>query len=989
MTSSRIPGYGRPDPSKTVTISYNGKAYPALAGDTVASALLANDVQLIGRSFKYHRPRGFVSAGCEEPNGLFVFDRGKGRVTSNVRGTTLEVFDGLTVKSQNAWPSPRFDLAAVNDVLSPLFPAGFYNKTFMWPRSFWEKLYEPAIRRLAGLGPAPKDLDPDSYTSTYGHCETLIVGGGPAGLAAALAASEAGERVILADEQGELGGCLLSMPHAEIDGLKAWAWVQDVVSKLQRKQNVTLLSRTTAIGHYHDNFVGLVERLTDHLVQPGSGMPRERLHRIRARKVIMATGAIERPVVFSGNDRPGVMLAGAARTYLNRYGVLVGRNIVISTTHNSAYSAAFDLADAGARIAAIIDTRTDIAAPLLEEAAKRNIEVFPNHAIIGTRGRLRVKGISFQSLNDTAADSKERSMDCDSLLMCGGWTPSVHLWSHAKGSLAWAEDIGAYVPDRVAENILAVGGCNASKTVCEALQQGDVAGGGSADFIVVDQRETNCDRDAGLTMGCGARGSKAFVDFQNDVTDKDIQLAVREGFKSIEHVKRYTTNGMATDQGKTSNINALGIAAHNLGQSVSDVGLTTFRPPYTPTTFAALVGHNANHTFEPVRKAPMDAWAEAQGAVFEPVALWRRARYFPQPGEDMNAAVARECLAVRNAVGMFDASTLGKIEVVGPDAAEFMNRIYTNSWSKLSSGRCRYGLMLHEDGYIYDDGVVARLAEDRFHVTTTTGGAPRVLAKMEDYLQTEWPELKLWLTSTTEQWGVIAVSGPNARALIEPFVEDIDLSPSAFPHMAIREGKICGIETRLFRVSFSGELGYEVNIPSNRMQEVWTALFERGAQLGVTAYGTETMHVLRAEKGFIIVGQETDGTVTPDDVGLSWAVNANKGDFVGKRSLDRPDLAGDRRKQLVGLEAVDPSLVLEEGAQIVLSPDQPVPMDMVGHVTSSYKSACLDRSIALALMTKGRSLYGETVYVSSKRGFVKAKVRDCVFYDPEGERLNV
>lgn len=986
MTAYRRQGYGRIAERSRIRFQFDGVAYDGCEGDTLASALLANGVHLVGRSFKYHRPRGIMSSGAEEANALVTFDRGKGRVTPNVRATTLELFDGLEARSQNAWPSLKFDFTAFNDIASTFFPVGFYNKTFMWPKSFWDKFYEPFIRRMAGLGPAPTDEDVDHYAATFDHCEILIIG---AGLAAARAAADSGERVILVDEQAEFGGALLSRPAAKIDGVPGWQWIQKVVRTLEENDRVTLLPRTTAIGYYHDNYVALVERLTDHEPVLSVHEPRERLHRIRAAKVVLAMGAIERPLVFADNDVPGVMLASAALTYLNRYGVAVGDDVAVVTSHDSAYEAAFDLADSGVRIAGIVDTREQISSDLRAEAKRRGLNLHVSATVTEVGGRLRVQSISFADVADGKVAGGTQSILCDALLMSGGWTPSLHLWSHAKGTIKWIEDLGAYLPDEISENVVCVGACKGEFDLAACLLHGAAAGGAEMAYDVLARHFGNGELCDVLPTYKNPSRIKAFVDLQNDVTAKDIDLAVREGFKSIEHVKRYTTNGMATDQGKTSNLNGLQIASKALSRPVTDVGLTTFRPPYTPTTFGTLAGNSDRDTFDVMRKTPIDPWAEEQEAVFEPVALWRRARYFPKNGEDMAAAVNRECLAVRQSVGIFDASTLGKIEVVGPDATEFMNRMYTNPWTKLAPGRCRYGLMLHEDGFIIDDGVIGRLADDRFHVTTTSGGAPRVLAQMEDYLQTEWPDLDVWLTSTTEQWAVIALNGPHARKLIEPLVENIDLSPEAFPHMAVAEGRICDVPTRLFRVSFTGELGFEINVPAHYGLMLWKALMEEGKAHEVCPYGTETMHVLRAEKGYIIVGQDTDGTVAPDDAGMSWAIGKKKPDFVGKRSLSRPDIAASGRKQLVGLLTENPNVILEEGAQLVDRPDQPIPMKMIGHVTSSYWSATLGRSIALALVTDGRERDGQTIHAPMVERVVPATVTGTVFYDPKGDRLNV
>ena len=953
MSGYRLSDGGRVNRSQPVTFNFDGRSYQGFAGDTLASALLANGVMLFGRSFKYHRPRGLLGAGSEEPNALVSVDRGAGRFTPNLRATGVEIHDGLIAVSQNRWPSLKHDLGAINDRLGMFLPAGFYNKTFMWPRSFWDRLYEPAIRRMSGLGEAPTEADPDSYVATYAHCDLLIIGGGPAGIEAALAAIADDMRVILVDDQDELGGGALMDPAL-------WPWLAASVKTLRDAPNVTLLTRTTAFGYYHDNFVGAVERLTDHLADIGEG-PREKLWRIRAGEVILAQGAIERPLVFDGNDVPGVMLSSAAKVFANRYGVAVGRSVALMASHDSGWHDVFALARTGVGIAAIIDVRETVDAGLLVKAANLGIAVKLGHSVIGVKGRHGVSGIEV-ARNDGMAKAM---IACDAVLMAGGWTPSVHLWSHSKGTLVWRDDLGAYVPDQPNENVRCVGACAGAW---------DFGRGAVIDVLPTPKDHTRIN---------------AFVDFQNDVTAKDIKLAVREGFKSIEHIKRYTTNGMATDQGKTSNLNGLQIAATALSKPVSDIGLTSFRPPYTPQTFGALAGHAKGALFQPTRKSPIDSWAEEQGAVFELVAQWRRARYFPKSGEDMHSAVNRECRAVRSSVGIFDASTLGKIEVVGPDAAEFLNRMYTNPWKALEPGRCRYGLLLKEDGFIMDDGVSARLAPDRFHLTTTTGGAARVLNMMEDYLQTEWPDLNVWLTSTTEHYAVIAVQGPNARKVLEPLVEDIDLSVEAFPHMAIREGHICGVPTRLFRVSFTGELGFEINVPAAFGRALWERIMAVGAAYDITPYGTEAMHVLRAEKGFIIVGQDTDGTVTPCDAGLGWAVGKKKPDFVGKRSLDRPDILAPGRKQLVGLLTEDPNLVLEEGAQIVAYPDQPIPMTMIGHVTSAYWSEALGRSITLALVTGGQGRMGEVLHIPMPAATHRAVVTGMTFYDPDGVRLHV
>jgi sarcosine oxidase subunit alpha len=995
----RLSSGGRVDRRRAVSFTFDGKSYQGFAGDTLASALLANGVHLVGRSFKYHRPRGIVTAGSDEPNALVGVGADDAHYTPNLRATQIEIYDGLVAESQNRWPSLSFDVGAVNEVFAPFLSAGFYYKTFMWPRAAWAKLYEPLIRRAAGLGRAPEQPDADRYTQVYAHCDVLVVGAGPAGLAAALAAAATGAKVFLCDEQAEMGGSLLAEKTAMIDGLLAADWTAKALADLAARANVTLMPRTTAFGWYPHNFLGLCERITDHLAKADPKLPRERLWQVRAKEVVLATGALERPLVFPDNDRPGIMMAEAARIYANRFGVKPGDRAVIFTACDSAYRAALDLKAAGVTIAAIADLRAAPGGLWIDRARAAGIDVRAATAVTGTSGRLRIDSVGLAKVGADGRPGASETIACDLLLMSGGFTPSVHLFSQSRGKLVYDEALQAYLPGTSVERERSVGACRGISDLVTVLNDGVMGGvsaaqaAGFADAagrtFAVHADSVGTDGFIGATPHGGHPSkTRAWIDFQNDVTAKDVKLAIREGFRSIEHVKRYTTTGMATDQGKTSNMNALGLVSETLQIPVPQVGLTTFRPPYTPTTFGIFAGQSRGDLFDPLRQTPIHEWAVAQGAVFEDVSLWKRAHYFPKAGEDMHAAVARECKATRQAVGIFDATTLGKIEVVGKDAAELMNRMYTNAWTKLEPGRLRYGVMLREDGFVMDDGVVGRMAPDRFHITTTTGGAPRVLAMMEDYIQTEWPDLDVWLTSTTEGWAVIAVQGPLARKVLEPLVEDIDLSREAMPHMSVREGKICGVPTRLFRVSFTGELGFEVNVPAGYGRAVWEAIFAAGQPYGITPYGTETMHVLRAEKGFIIVGQETDGTVTPDDAGLSWAIGKAKKDFVGKRSLARPAMMASDRKQLVGLLTVDPKTVLEEGAQIVADPAQPIPMTMLGHVTSSYWSTTLDRSIALALVRGGRARIGERLSVPMPDGPITVELVEPIFYDPKGARLD-
>ncbi|MEN0000680.1 MAG: sarcosine oxidase subunit alpha family protein, partial [Pseudomonadota bacterium] len=946
------------------------------------------------------RPRGIVSAGPEEPNALVGITRDSARHVPNVRATVQELYDGLTAKSQNRWPSLAFDVGEVNDVASPFFAAGFYYKTFMWPGKAWEKVYEPFIRHAAGLGVAPSEPDPDHYASRFAHCDVLVCGGGAAGLSAALAAAEMGAEVIIADEQPDFGGALHFETDVQIDQVDGYQWAQEMIARLRAMGNVRVLPRTTVFGYYAQNMIGLSERVNEHLPDP-SGV-RERLWQVRAKHVILATGAIERHMVFANNDRPGILLASAARKYLNHYGVLVGQLVGVYTANDSAYETAFDLKRAGAEIAAIVDIRDEVSAALVDKARELGIDVRTGSTVTVAGGKLRVSSMSVERLDGSGST---QVIPVDSIIMSSGWTPSVHLFSQSRGKLRFDDAKRVFVPDVYTQNCASIGACNGAASLSETITQGLEAGKAAAKSIKQKPARGGRKKKApvpdivssgswdgnhlGVAWTQKGKVVKAFVDFQNDVTAKDIRLAVQEGMHSIEHVKRFTTNGMATDQGKLSNMHGLAIAAEQLDKPIPQVGLTTFRSPYTPVTFGTLVGHARGPLFDPTRCTAMHESHVEAGAVFEDVGQWKRPWYYPHAGEDMHAAVNRECRTVRGSVGMFDASTLGKIEVVGPDAAQFLNLMYTNPFMKLGVGRLRYGIMCREDGFIYDDGVVGRLAEDRFHVTTTTGGAPRVLQHMEDYLQTEFPHLNVWLTSTSEQWAVIALQGPKAQEILSRYIEGIDLDREALPFMSVREGHVCGVETRLFRMSFAGEDGFEINVPADYGRQVWDILMADVHAAGGCAYGTETMHVLRAEKGYIIVGQDTDGTVTPHDAGLSWAVGKKKEDFVGIRGLMRPDLVAPGRRQLIGLKSVDGTKVLEEGAQLVESPAKGPPHGIIGWVSSSYWSENCSAPIAMALLEGGFDRMGDRLFASAADdGFIEVEVCDPVFYDREGAKQN-
>lgn len=998
--SHRLSAGGRVNRDKPVRFVFNGTAYHGFEGDTLASALIANGVSLVGRSFKYHRPRGIMSAGSEEPNALIQLGIGA-KTEPNLRATQIEIYEGLIASSQNCWPSVKFDVGEVNSLFHKLFPSGFYYKTFMWPQSWW-MTYEHVIRNAAGLGVAPTEPDPDRYEKMHVHCDVLVIGGGPAGIAAAKAAGATGARVILADENSEIGGSLLWENHRTLDGSAPSDWVEKSLAELSAMEEVTLLPRTTVVGYHDHNYLTAAERVTDHLADAPAHLPRQRLWKIRAKKVVIAAGAFERPLSFRDNDRPGIMLSSAVRAYADRYGATPGHNVAIFTNNDDAYRTALSLNAANARVAAIIDARRAPKGDLVDRVKAAGIEVIANSVITGTKGRHRVSGCMVMGLDDAGENvtGSERWITCDAIAMSGGWTPAVHMHSQSRGKLSWDDVSAAFLPGDNPEGAVSVGACNGAYSLAACIAEGLEAGataasdagfkGEKSDTPKVEEEtdgETRILWIVPSTEPVGHKG-KHFIDFQNDVTAADVKLAAREGYRSVEHLKRYTTTGMGTDQGKTSNMHALAILGDVLDAEIPGVGTTTFRPPYTPTTIGAYGGRNVDELFEPTRLTAADPWHREAGAKFEHVGQWMRAWYYPKDGEDFQTAVNREVKAARDKVGILDASTLGKIDIQGRDAAEFLNRVYTNAWMKLAIGRCRYGLMLGEDGMVMDDGVTTRIGENHFHMTTTTGGAAHVLDWLEEWSQTEWPDLDVYFTSVTEQWFVASICGSKCRDLLAELCPDIDLSNDAFPFMAMREGTVAGIPARVFRISFTGELSFEINVPTRYAMALWKALMAAGEKYEITPYGTEAMHVLRAEKGFIIVGQDTDGSVTPQDLDMDWIVSKKKPDYIGKRALQRSDLVHDDRKQLVGLITEDPAAVIPEGAQMVAEVKPNPPMDMLGHVTSSYYSPNCDRSIAMALIKGGKKRMGETLYAPLKNGTIKATITEPKFFDLEGERLD-
>ena len=991
----RIKDKGYINRNKLINFQFNGKNFTGYEGDTLASALLANGIHLVGRSFKYHRPRGFFAAGVDEPNAKLQVEL-NGHSEPNVNATEIELVEGLSATSQNCWPSVEFDIGAINNLLNKFFPAGFYYKTFMWPKSFWYKVYEPFIRKAAGLGIASAQKDKERYEHKFEYCDLLVTGSGPAGLASAYAAAKSGAKVILAEDKHRFGGSLL-MDDVSIDNLSGKDWSDKIISELKEMPNVTVKNRSQVFGYYDHNMMVMFERVGDHLEKKSEFTPRQRLWYIRCKEVILSTGSIERPIVFGNNDTPGVMLSSGAKEYMKVYGVLVGKKPIIFTNNDSAYETAIEFKNNGVE-PLILDTRKEQNSELVNEAKNKGIEIKFSHAVIKANGYKKVKSAIIGELTEDKSGYKNtQTVDCDCICVSGFWTPSVHLASQSGNKLKFNKEIDAFVPDISKQNEVTVGAANGDFTLQNTLNEGFKAGSkvskkiNNKEINIQVPNVTEKNHKVHDKFWCSPLPknikAKRFVDFQNDVAVTDIEIALREGYRSIEHVKRYTTLGMATDQGRTSNLNGLQLVSNIENKIVPEVGHTTFRPPFTPVTIGTIVGREVGKHFMPTRLTPMHDWHIKNNAVFVDAGAWKRPRYYKKGNETMLEAANREAKNVRDKVGICDVTTLGKIDVKGPDAAEFLNRVYTNAWMKLPIGKARYGVMLREDGMVMDDGTTTRISENHYHMTTTTAQAANVLSHLEYYLQIVWPELNVNVVSTTEQWAGAALAGPKSRDVLSKLFPNLDVSNEALPFMGYIEGDLFGVPARIFRISFSGELAYEINVQSDHGMFMWEKMIEIGKDYGIQPYGTEALSTLRIEMGHV-AGPELDGRTIPYDVSLDGMVSKKK-DFIGKRSLLKIAFNQSDRQKIVGLIPTDRKTSIPEGSHLVVDQNAKLPNPKLGHVSSSCWSVENNNPFSLAILKDGKNMIGKKLFAVSplKNKSIEVEVISSHYVDHEGKRV--
>ena len=991
----RLDKIGLINRNKKISFKFNGKKYFGYEGDTLASALIANGVHLIGRSFKYHRPRGFFGAGVDEPYAIVQLYRNN-ETYPNVRATEQEIFEGLEAKSVNCWPSVNFDIGAINNFFNKFFPAGFYYKTFMWPKSFWYRIYEPFIRKSAGFGVVSIKHDQERYEHKYEYCDLLITGSGPSGLASAYAAAKNGASVILAEDKPRFGGTLLTS-EVNIGNQSGKEWAEHIVAELKEMPNVILKNRAQIFGYYDHNMLVMSERINDHLPKSKKYSPKQRLWYIRAKEVVISSGSIERPIVFGNNDTPGVVLASAAKEYLKVYGVLVGKKPLIFTNNDSAYETAIEFKKNGIW-PIVLDTRSNPDSEIINETKSMGIDIKFSYVVIAAKGYKKVKSAEIAKISEDKKNlGKIENISCDCICVSGFWTPTIHLASQSGNKTIFNENIDAFVPSKSKQRETTLGSANGIFTLEETIKTSFEAGYEISKKITKNENKISVPKVSEKKhiqhdkFWCvplpKEKTYKRFLDFQNDVAVTDVELALREGYRSIEHVKRYTTLGMATDQGKTSNLNGLQLVSNIENKIVPAVGHTTFRPPYTPVTIGAIVGREIDKHSKATRKSPMHFWHEKNNAVFVDAGIWLRPRYYKQDNEGLFEASKREAENVRKNVGVCDVTTLGKIDVKGPDAAEFLNRVYTNAWLKLPVGKARYGLMLREDGIVMDDGTTTRISENHYHMTTTTAQAANVLSHLEYYLQIVWPELKVNVVSTTEQWAGAAIAGPKSRSLLQKLFPDLDVSNEGLPFMGYVESNLFGVHARIFRISFSGELAYEINVKSNNGNFMWEKIIEVGKEFAIQPYGTEALSTLRIEMGHV-AGSELDGRTIPYDNGLQGMVSKKK-DFIGKRSLNRQAFIAEDRQKVVGVIPLDKKTNIPEGSYLVKDANASLPNPKLGHVSASCWSVEYNNPFSIAILKDGKNMIGQKLFAMSplKNKSIPVEIVSSHYVDPKGERV--